>query len=317
MTNESTLIQRFFIRSPQQLEVVRTIGDDAAIVNVPAQQQLVITMDTLNGGIHFPETTPPFDIGYKAVMVNLSDLAAMGASPKWITLSLSMPRSEETWLAAFSQGLFAALDQFSVDLIGGDLNRGSLSITVQAEGWVPVGKALLRSGAQVGDHIYVSGELGTAALALHALQGKISLAETELKQILPALNRPQAQVELGLALRDLATSCIDLSDGLGKDLQHILTQSHVGAEIELAQLPLNPLLTEQLSLLDSYRLAVNGGDDYQLCFTMPANHQTELERRIGNVRITCIGKIIAGSALSFRNATDDLVELAATGFQHF
>lgn len=316
--NEIELIKKYFTRENSQCSTVMLgIGDDAAILRVPADQDLVVTMDTLNLGVHFPENTAAFDIGYKAAMVNLSDLAAMGATPAWATLSVSLPEINEEWLAEFSRGLFMVFDRYQVSLVGGDTNRGTLSITLQLHGLMPKDKALLRSGAQVGDHIYVSGELGTAALALQCLQRKINVPKAELAKILPALNRPEAQVDLGLALRDLASSCIDLSDGLGKDLRHILSQSQVGAEIELTKLPLNLLLTQWLPPLEAYQLAISGGDDYQLCFTMPAKHQTELEQRIGDIRITCIGKIIAGSELSFRNAAGDLVEWVATGFQHF
>lgn len=319
MINEVKAIQKYFRREidPVRNDIVESIGDDAAILRVPVGHDLVVTMDTLNSGVHFPENTPAFDVGYKAAMVNLSDLAAMGAQPAWATLSISLPEINEAWLVEFSRGLFTALDKYGVALVGGDTNRGVLSVTLQLHGFVPEGKALLRSGAQVGDLIYVSGELGTAALALQAVQGKINLSTTELAQILPVLNRPEAQVELGLALRDLATSCIDLSDGLGKDLGHILTKSGVGAEIELNKLPINPILIKHLSLLDCYRLAVSGGDDYQLCFTITESQIDELKQRLSRFPITCIGKIMAGSELTFRNASGEMVELSASGFQHF
>lgn len=316
--NEIELIKKYFIRQNSQCsDVIWGIGDDAAILRVPPNQDLVVTMDTLNTGVHFPEDTSAFDLGYKAAMVNLSDLAAMGAQPAWATLSISLPEINETWLAEFSRGLFTVLDRYQVSLVGGDTNRGPLSVTLQLQGFVPRDKALLRSGARVGDSIYVSGELGTAALALQALQGKINLSKTELVEILPTLNRPEAQVELGLALRDLASSCIDISDGLSKDLKHILDSSGIGAIVDLAQLPINPLLTKHLSLLDLYRLAVSGGDDYQLCFTIPGSRSGELEQHLKGFPITYIGKIIAGSELSFRNAVGEMVELATTGFQHF
>ena len=316
--NEAELITKFCIReSVSRSDVIVNIGDDAAILRVPVDHDLVVTMDTLNSGVHFPENTAAFDIGYKAAMVNLSDLAAMSAQPAWATLSLSLPHLDEAWLAEFSRGLFTVLNRYQVSLVGGDTNRGSLSITLQLHGFVPKNKALLRSGAQAGDHIYVSGELGTAALALQALQGKINLSKTELAEVLPTLNQPQAQVDLGLVLRDLASSCIDLSDGLAKDLKHILAKSGVGADVQLAQLPINPILTKHLSLLDAYRLAVSGGDDYQLCFTIPESRLTELKQQLSDFKISYIGKIISGSELFFRNAASEMVELATSGFQHF
>jgi thiamine-monophosphate kinase len=316
--NEAELITKFFIReSVSRSDVIVNIGDDAAILRVPADQDLVVTMDTLNSGVHFPENTTAFDIGYKAAMVNLSDLAAMGAQPAWATLSISLPEINEDWLAEFSRGLFTVLDRYHVSLVGGDTNRGALSVTLQLHGFVPQNKALLRSGAQVGDHIYVSGELGTAAFALQCLQGKINISKSELTQILPALNQPQAQVYLGLALRDLASSCIDISDGLSKDLKHILDKSGVGALIELPQLPINPIVTQHLPLIDCYCLAVSGGDDYQLCFTIPESRVTQLKQQVGDIKITQIGKIIHGSTLSFKNAVDEIIELAVSGFQHF
>jgi thiamine-monophosphate kinase len=316
--NEVELINTFFSKKKSaRTDVIIGIGDDAAILRVPADHDLVVTMDTLNSGIHFPENTSAFDIAYKAVMVNLSDLAAMGAQPAWATLSLSLPHIDESWLAEFSRGLFTVLDRYRVSLVGGDTNRGPLSVTLQLHGFVPREKSVLRSGAQLGDSIYVSGELGTAAFALQALQKKINLSEIELATILPALNRPEAKVELGLMLRDVASSAIDISDGLSKDLHHILHKSGVGAVVELDKLPINPILTTQLPLLAAYQLALSGGDDYQLCFTVPEARINELQPYLESHCITCIGKIVAGSTLFFRNAAGEAVALPTLGFQHF
>jgi len=204
--------------------------------------ELVISMDTLVSGIHFPETTYPQDIGYKSLAVNLSDLAAMGAEPRWITLALTMPESDEAWLEKFMEGFSELAQQYMLDLIGGDLTRGPLSITVQVHGFVPVGKAIYRHGAQTGDLVFVSGVLGDAGLALRMLAEQALLTNKYNDYLLQRLNRPAPRISLGLALRDTASSAIDISDGLLADLGHILTASKKGAIIKTDQLPLSDAL---------------------------------------------------------------------------
>ena len=319
MPTEKEIIMRHFYKRPRQAGVCQSIGDDAAILTLPPDCQLIATMDTLNAGIHFPLQTDPFSIGYKAAAVNLSDLAAMGATPLWITLSLSLPALDEEWLAQFSQGLFAVLDQFQVDLIGGDLNKGPLSITVQAEGAVPTGTALLRSGAKVNDVLYVSGELGTAAVGLRVVQQQLSLPDTLAASVLLALNQPMPQITLGKALRGIATSAIDLSDGLACDLTQICTASGVGAQIDLAKLPLNAALQQALSTAPLLQLALAGGDDYQLCFTAPQEHAqqiAEISREL-SVKITPIGLITLQSEITVLNSAGVIEPLLMQGFEHF
>jgi thiamine-monophosphate kinase len=316
--NEVDLISKYFKKhAVHHADVICGIGDDAAVLQIPSGQDLVVTVDTLNAGIHFPQNTAAFAIGYKAAMVNLSDLAAMGAQPRWATLSLNLPEVEETWLAKFSDGLFNALDKYKVALIGGDTNRGPLSITLQLMGCVPQGKHLSRAKAQVGDWIFVSGELGTAAFALQVLQKNLQLSDIDREQLSIALEYPEAQVNLGLQIRDLATSCIDLSDGLGKDLRQILQASGVGATIDLGQIPINPILKNHLAAAEIYQLAINGGDDYQLCFTLPEQYVHAVMSYMKVGVITAIGKIVCGNELIFRNIAGEMVELAGTGYQHF
>ena len=305
---ECDIIETYFMR-PNHAEL--SIGDDAAILRVPEGYDLVVTMDTLNESIHFLKDTDPFDIGYKTAAVNLSDLAAMGATPQWVTLSLSLPTLDTEWLSAFSKGLWTVLDRYHVSLVGGDLNRGPLSATLQAHGIILRGKALLRSGAKLGDLIVVSGQLGSAALALQALQKKITLNEAILRDVLPALHRPTPRVELGIALRDIATSAIDLSDGLARDLNNICQKNAVGANINLNALPMHPALK-------NHELALSGGDDYELCFTIPAEKKKLLKTLSEqlNIPLTIIGTITAGSSIHYYK-DDNEVELAMTGFEHF
>ena len=318
---ESEIIAKFFNLSQaiSAEDVLIGIGDDAAVVNIPNDQQLVLSIDTLTEDIHFPTHTAAFDIGYKAAAVNLSDLAAMGALPKWITLALSLPQFDEQWLQQFSDGLFTLLNQYAVKLIGGDITRGPLSMTLQAHGFVPTGKAILRSTAAPGDIIYVSGELGSATLALHVLQKKVELAATDLTNILPALNRPAPQVALGLALRGIATAMLDVSDGLLNDLPKILAASNCGAELDLQKLPLNKVLLDLLGAQVAAQYAFIGGDDYQLCFTVPPSKQTIIAALATelNIRLTEIGKINNKNELILLNSALTYAELTADSFQHF
>jgi thiamine-monophosphate kinase len=324
MPSEKEIIARYFKRSSHHAAVIHGIGDDAAILSVPAGYQLVATMDTLNEHIHFLSETSAFDIGYKAAAVNLSDLAAMGAEPKWITLSLSLPKFDENWVAEFSRGLFTVLDQFNTDLIGGDLNKGPLSITVQAEGFVPVGQALLRSGAQVDDIIYISGELGTAAVGLRVAQKKLTISERSAERALQALNQPQPQINLGLALRGIATSAIDLSDGLARDLTQICQASKVGAQLDSAKLPLDSDLLATVGQTKLIEFALTGGDDYQLCFTTPSSKTAEIAKIAQNLALTLtpIGVItrqpqITNSLITMLNFAGIAEPITSSGFEHF
>ena len=318
--DELALIEKFFLRANSADPSVQLgIGDDAAVLTIPAGQQLVISMDSLHQGIHFPEATPAFAIGYKAVAVNLSDLAAMGALPKWATLSLSVPEIDQRWLSDFSQGLFSALTAHAVDLVGGDFSRGPLSMTLQMHGLLPTGTAVLRSTAKPGDLIYVSGYLGDAVLALQALKGEINLSGEEFSRVLPALNLPQAQVAMGLALRGIATAMIDISDGLSNDLPRLLSASHCGAEVDLQKLPVSHVLGNNMEAQAAFQCAFIGGDDYQLCFTVKPTAQQELARLSERLQVllTQIGIVDDTKECHLLNSNLSYTQLRAKRFQHF
>ncbi len=307
--DEFQLINRYFSRPVNDASVIIGSGDDCALLSVPNDQQLVVSIDTLIEGTHFPTDTSADDIGYKAMAVSISDLAACGAEPKWMTGALTMPALNEDWVAGFTKGMFEILDAHHVTLIGGDMTRGKLSITTQAHGFVPQGKVLTRSGAQVGDLIYVTGYLGDAG---YALQNPEHLSESEQAYIQQRLNRPTPRVDVGLALRDIATSCIDISDGFAQDLQHILTRSQVGAEIDVTQLPLSTVL-QTLPKEQAYQLALTSGDDYELCFTLPQQHAAKLEKL--STPCTRVGAITEMMGLRLMPDSIKLPEII--GYKHF
>lgn len=284
MPNEFEIIEHFFTkRTLVRQDVVLASGDDCALLTVPAGQVLAISMDTLVAGVHFPATTAPEDIGYKAVAVNLSDLAAMGAQPAWFTGSLTLPNANTTWLERFTNGFFSLLDRYQVALVGGDLSHGPLSITLQAHGFIPEHQALRRNAAQPGDLIYVTGTLGDAGLGLRYFNQSMQLSPATSNYLIKRLNRPSPRVEVGLALRGIAHAAIDISDGLYGDLKHILELSHVGATVWLDQLPFSSALQENLSSTDAWQLALTAGDDYELCFTVPAQQQAALNDAFKNI----------------------------------
>ncbi|MDP1370038.1 thiamine-phosphate kinase [Acinetobacter lwoffii] len=302
---EFSIIDTYFNRKNAH-SVDLGVGDDSALLTPPPQQQLVICADTLVAGRHFPIDTDPHAIGWKAVAVNLSDIAAMGATPHSILLALSLPRIDHDWLKAFSQGLYDCCDQFGVSLIGGDTTQSPhLTLSVTALGWVDIGQAVLRSGAKPGDLICVSGTVGDAAFALqhlgHPLQQR--------------LDYPTPRCQLGAALKGLANSMIDISDGLAQDLGHILKASQVGAELQLENLPISPTL-HALNDAQKWQYALAGGDDYELCFTIsPQNYQKLLQKQL-DVPISIIGKIQPQHGLTFeKNGVDHLLQF--NGYQHF
>ncbi|MES2998784.1 MAG: thiamine-phosphate kinase [Pseudomonadota bacterium] len=320
--SEFDLIQYFFNQEKQaRSDVILGMGDDAALLQPPHGQQLVVTTDTLVCGKHFPENTSPADIGYKSLAVSLSDLAAMGAEPAWILLALTLPEADPAWLEQFTQGFFSLMRRFHCQLVGGDLTCGPLSITVQALGFVPPGKALLRSGAKVGDRIYVSGVLGDAGFALAYLKNNnklLPLTEKQIQSLMQRLHRPQPCLELGLALRDIASSAIDISDGLAADLGHILSASQVGAVINMTDLPISEIL-QKLPSEKAWQLALSAGDDYELCFTVPLRRETELQHFLKDsaCSFACIGAIKKDLGLSLYREDGSLFIVKETGFQHF
>jgi len=315
---EFALIDRIRARTRARDDIVLGIGDDAALLQPLADNWLAVTSDTLNCGVHFPPETAPADIGWKTLAVNLSDLAAMGATPAWGTLALSLPEAEPDWIEAFADGFFALADAHDWRLVGGDTTRGPLSLSVTAFGQVPLGKALRRDGAKVGDDIWVSGCLGDAAGALQLWkQGRLDVSRTagsaHLEHLRQRLLRPTPRVALGLALRGLATAAVDVSDGLLADLGHIAARSAVAAEIHAAALPLSSALVAQVGDVEARELALSGGDDYELCFTAPAARRAAVLALAGTM----------GLALSRIGSTHggEGVRCGATkrraGYQHF
>lgn len=317
---EFDIIKNYFNTQTEHRQDVRLgIGDDAAIVSVPDGKELIITTDTLISGTHFPNNTLPYDIGYKALAVNLSDLAAMGATPAWATLAITLPNNDEAWIQSFCDGFFTLANRHQVQLIGGDLTRGALSITVQALGFTAKGAAILRSGAKPNDLIYVSGTLGDAGLALAFLQEKIELNNTYQSALLLKLHRPEPRIAIGEALQGLAHACIDISDGLAADLTHILEQSQVGAILHVDQLPFSDELKHTLSHDDAIKLALTAGDDYELCFTVPPNKKAELEKNLSQLpyHYTCIGEITEQAGLDLRYQDGKKYHGPQDGYQHF
>ena len=316
MTSEFNLIKKYFTRACKHTDL--GVGDDAALLTVADGMQLVVSTDMSVAGTHFFADAAPYDIGWKALAVNVSDMAAMGAQAKWATLAIALPSVDEAWLAEFSKGFFACADKFGVDLIGGDTTRGPLNISVTIMGEVPTGKALRRDGAQAGDDIWVSGSLGDAALGLAHLQGKIALGSDALEASMHALHRPLPRTAPGLALRGIATSCIDISDGLLADLGHILSASNLGAEVHLEKLPVSLYHLNHLHEPATQQCVLAGGDDYELCFTAPPDKREEIEfiGKQHNILLTCIAATLMDTGLQamYKNTA---LKLNSKGFDHF
>ena len=344
MNQEFDLIAKYFTRAAKHADL--GVGDDAALFRVAEGMQLAVSTDMLVSGTHFFADAAAYDIGWKALAVNVSDMAAMGAQPKWATLAIALPdvlpstptpnstptltlplkeggKISENWLAEFSRGFFACAEMFSVDLIGGDTTRGPLNISVTIMGEVPTSKALRRDAAEVGDDIWLSGTLGDAALGLAHLQDKLhsqfKLDDGYIEYCLNALHRPQPRAALGLALIDLANSAIDISDGLLSDLGHILKASNVGAEILLEKLPCSLFISKHLHEKEIQQCVLAGGDDYELCFTAPPNMRTKIEKISTelNLPIALAGNIHAGSGLVVLDENKQEISLEKTGYDHF
>lgn len=314
--SEFDLIKRHFTRATPG--ALLGVGDDAALLQVSAGHVLAVSTDMLVSGTHFFPDADPFFLGHKTLAVNLSDMAAMGALPRWATLALSLPQADDAWLERFSAGLFALAQQHGVELVGGDTTRGPLNLCVTILGEVPPQQALRRSGAQPGDEIWLSGSVGDAALALAHLQGRIRLPEAEFAACAPRLHQPQPRVALGLALRGLASSAIDVSDGLLADLGHILDASQVGAEIRLEAIPVSEALSS-LPRTITQSCLLSGGDDYELCFTVPAARRAEVERLSPqlDLALTRIGKIVAGRGCVVHDAAGNFLDTGVGGYDHF
>ncbi|WP_448546892.1 thiamine-phosphate kinase [Thalassotalea fusca] len=316
---EFELIKRYFTEQiVKRKDVLLGIGDDCAILRPPENYNIAVTTDTLVAGVHFPQGTSPRAIGHKALAVNLSDLAAMGAEPTWVSLAITLPNVDEFWINEFCAGVFELCEFYNVQLIGGDTTQGPLSITITAQGIVPADMQLTRSTAKPGDWIYVTGEIGDAALALKAITDGLEVESVFQNQIQQRLDCPKPRVLAGQTLRKYASAAIDISDGLLADLKHICDASNVGANIVLEDLPLSNALVETLGMEKAIELAIVGGDDYELLFTVSEDNKVGMETAIANigVDVTCIGQL---------NGTDKItttlnskpVNINAAGYQHF
>jgi thiamine-monophosphate kinase len=315
---EFDLIARHFTRPAAS--AVLGVGDDCALLAPSPGMQLAVSADMLLESRHFSPQDGPAGIGHKSLAVNLSDLAAMGATPRWATLSIALPAADEAWLAAFARGFFRIADQFGIELVGGDTTRGPLTISITVIGEVPPGEALRRDGAQPGDDVWVSGVLGSAAAALAYRQGRLFMEQVDAARVLPALYLPTPRVQLGLALRGGASSAIDISDGLLGDLGHILERSRVGATLDFAALPTLPALQAYLHEAVARDCVLAGGDDYELCFTAPAARRDAVEaaaQRAG-VEVTRIGTITAAEmGLAVIGGDGQPLHFDQTGYDHF
>lgn len=297
-------------------DVAVGIGDDAAVVVVPAGRELAIAVDTLVEGIHFPVGTAPADIGWKALAVNLSDLAAMGATPAWALLALTLPSPDEAFIDGLARGFAELATPYRLALIGGDTTRGPLTVTVTVHGFTTPGQALLRSGARVGDVVMVTGTLGDAAAGLRCL------AEADIApyaSLVERLNRPTPRVAAGQALRGIATACVDVSDGLVADLGHICNKSRVGAEIDPALLPHSSAMLTNFHDVDAIAFALSGGDDYELCFTVPADKASDVAADLARVGCgaTRIGRIVEGEGVRVIDAAGQVRKPERAGWNHF
>ncbi|MEW6332374.1 MAG: thiamine-phosphate kinase [Pseudomonadota bacterium] len=314
---EFELIRTFFARQDvTRADVAAGIGDDAALLQPPAGQQLAVTSDLLVSGVHFLPDADPYLLGHKALAVNLSDLAAMGAEPAWFMLNLALPRADAKWLELFCRGMFELAREHKVQLVGGDTSRGPLTIAIEAHGFVPMGQALRRSGAQAGDSIYVTGTLGDAGLALRHRLGGIFLPESDLAAVAGRMDRPTPRVREGLMLRGLAHSAIDISDGLLADLGHILEMSQVGARIYLEKIPVSPVCRAHLRET-GWDMVLANGDDYELCFTAPEQHVAALEKLRPACGFHQIGVIEAEPGLRIVDEAGRPYQPRQSGHDHF
>ncbi|MCA7023292.1 MULTISPECIES: thiamine-phosphate kinase [Stenotrophomonas] len=318
--DEFALIERIARRTRARADIVLGIGDDAALLQPAPGQQLAVTADTLNAGVHFPAESAPADIGWKALAANLSDLAAMGAVPAWCTLSLSLPQAEGDWLDAFADGLFALADASGIAVVGGDTTRGPLSISITAMGQVPAAQALRRDGARVGDDIWVSGHPGEAAGALRLWQqGRLDVrgvvADAAHERLRQRLQRPMPRLSLGLALRTCAHAAADVSDGLLADLGHIASRSGVAAVLQADAMPLSAALRTALGDAAALDCALRGGDDYELCFTAAPERRQAVQALAADLALPLarIGVIAEGRGVHCEGDAG----AGRSGYRHF
>jgi len=314
---EFDLIARHFTRATPG--AVLGVGDDCALLAPSPGMQLAVSTDMLLEGRHFSPQDSPAGLGHKSLAVNLSDLAAMGATPRWATLAIALPEANDAWLTAFARGFFRMADQHGIELVGGDTTRGALTVSITVIGEVPPGQALRRDGARPGDDVWVSGTLGAAAMALAYRQGRLFMEQIDAAKVLPALYLPTPRIELGIALRGIASSAIDISDGLLGDLGHILERSQVGAVVEFAALPMLPVAQTYLHENVARDCMLAGGDDYELCFTAAAERRDAVQAaaQSAGVAVTRIGSITAESGLAVIDADGQPIPIDHTGYDHF
>ena len=315
--SEFDLIARYFTRPAHS--AVLGVGDDCALLAPTPGMQLAVSSDMLLEGRHFSPQDSPAGIGHKSLAVNLSDLAAMGATPRWAMLAIALPGEDEAWLTAFARGFFRMADAHGIELVGGDTTRGALTIAITVMGEIPPGLALRRSGAQTGDDIWVSGQIGSAAMALAYRQGRLFMEQIDAARVLPALYLPQPRVSLGIALRGIARSAIDISDGLLADLGHILEASRRGAQLEFSRLPLAAVTANYLDQPVARECVLAGGDDYELCFTAaPEQRESVLACAAkADVPVARIGHITAIPGLTVLDASGQAMAIEKTGYDHF
>ena len=317
---EFELINRYFKgRGISRRDVNLGIGDDCALVTVPENCQLAITTDTLVAGVHFFDDIDPRALGHRALAVNLSDLAAMGAEPTWVSVALTLPNIDVEWLEEFTEGMHEIAEYFNVQIIGGDTTQGPLTITICAKGTVPAGKALRRSGAKVGDWVYVTGPLGDAGLAIEARKQEIKIAPEHLRYVNQRFDYPTPRVAAGQVLRGLASSAIDISDGLLADLGHILALSQVSACIDVNKIPTSDALRATLERDQQLPFILNYGDDYELLFTVPDSNKSMLEMKLRQygVDAACIGQIKSGEGEVELMLDGEKLAYDDAGFEHF
>ncbi len=316
---EFELIERYFSALPGYGRGVDLgIGDDCALLTVPAGQQLAVSIDTLVEGTHFLAGIDAEQLAHRALASCVSDLAAMGATPAWLTLALTLPEADEAWLRLFSQGLAAALQRYGLSLVGGDTTRGHRTLSLQVHGWVPEGQALTRRGAKPGDGIWVSGTLGDAMAGLELLQRQQPSDQVPDPFLLQRFYQPTARIELGQALRGIASAALDISDGLLADLGHLLTPENLGAQIELDRLPYSAAMLAQFDPARAQQWALAGGEDFELCFTVPHANEALLAQKLSGLAVDCrrIGRVCAEPGLV--GATGgEMIALSAQGYQHF
>ncbi len=313
--SEFQLIQKYFATATSsRSDVVLGVGDDCALMQPAAGKELAVSVDTLVEGVHFLASDDPEAIGHKALAVSLSDLAAMGAEPAWVTLALTLPESDSNWLQKFCSGFASLAEQHGVQLVGGDTTQGPRSITVTAHGLMESGKALRRDAAQPGDLICLTGTIGDAALALLAQSGGYR-PEQGLEQLMQRLQRPTPRIQCGRSLVDIAHAAIDISDGLLADLGHICMQSGVAAEIELNRIPLSPAVRDYLDATTDWTTILSGGDDYELCFTLPPERKASLVDT--GCKVTRIGRILPGSGIRCLQGDGGELSLSRGGYEHF